>query len=532
VCACVREKFSEYLPVASEEDHMSRMWIAMFVVACACSLNPGQARAQSTPAVAGQLPVKFLNKHQAARKNIPLTLNDFNKLYPGTTASTLIPLKNGKKIAAGELLTMLNRLEKMNNKAGFSLRDKVKVPIRLMSPIRLKPRTSGIPETIQPSNVPFTQFPKGSWTATSGDASKVAVELTSQTSLANSASTLEGAQALTLGGYVFGNYIELARSTQSGSIPPQLDGCGLFAETNVAGAPSDPPKSGSCSAGAATTISSSARNNVSEAVEYTQSIWGPLEVTVRIEFSATGDVGSAVTGSAHRLAGDVSIGTDVWLSLRVTGGVYLIAAGQQADLRLAKYSVNQTSVTTATEQPDQAHWKTTEVGWSSGFRREFESGDGAITFVLVFDSILFGEATFEWTIYTWDGAPPKVTEVKWGPFKGVRPAVCTSTTVSNGAMCSGSCVSLVNDLNNCGTCGTVCPMGANRSCDQGFCHICIPRCSGRAPGEGDGCSGVCPDCAKRQPSGTLVWCEPMRSCTTATVECADRHKFKREFVDK
>jgi hypothetical protein len=121
----------------------------------------------------------------------------------------------------------------------------------------------------------------------------------------------------------------------------------------------------------------------------------------------------------------------------------------------------------------------------------------------------------EWTIVQWDGASSTLAEPAV-EARGTRPAVCTSAGVAAGAMCSGKCVSLLTDLDNCGACGNRCTAGSNPSCSSGTCKYCRPTCVQVEPGGPDGCGGKCPPCPQTKP----YFCEPLMTCMQSQRVCS------------
>lgn len=79
--------------------------------------------------------------------------------------------------------------------------------------------------------------------------------------------------------------------------------------------------------------------------------------------------------------------------------------------------------------------------------------------------------------------------------------------------CSGVCVNLNSDPQNCGACGTACDTGM--ACVLAACIACTPSCEGAVCGD-DGCGGSCGTC----PSG--FGCTGGECIPGCTPSCADR----------
>lgn len=484
--------------------------LAILIAGVALPTRPAAA-----PAVRRSLPI-LVPRRGAPITPRPITLNELRRREPTLRLDSTVTLKRGKTLRVSDALVLLNQVERELNALGISLRTPRRKPVLVLTPIRVNPVTVSPAGTFTPqSDVPFTPFASGVWRAIAGDTNVVAAEILHSTALQNTAPRLSLGQDMAIGAYLFGSYLPISSARGLGSLPAALDGCSGTASVVLPWG-SD-TRTGSCT-GTPPSLDLAATQTVSGSVEegFTQPIWGPFEVTVRGILTADGTLGSTLAGQTHQLTSAVSTTSAVWLSLQILGGVYLVDAGVQADLLLARYTLQQRSLATTVERPSPASWSTTDITWSTDYTRTFQSLDGSISLVLVFDLPFFDPIVIDWEIYAWDGATLSQETSTWGPFTGIRPGVCTSTSVASGAMCSGACVSLASDVNNCGTCGHVCSGGPNPSCEGGTCRTCRPSC-GMGPGTPDGCGGTCAAC----PSNRPYWCELLGACTTSQMACTN-----------
>jgi hypothetical protein len=118
---------------------------------------------------------------------------------------------------------------------------------------------------------------------------------------------------------------------------------------------------------------------------------------------------------------------------------------------------------------------------------------------------------------------------------------CVPSCPAPGSLCGLSCVNLHTDVNNCGSCGSVCPARANSvaSCVADRClYSCLPThadcnmdLNGPAPGNGcevvlgtaqncrmcgETCSGGTPNCVRQ--TGCVNGCAPLTNCSNNCID--------------